>query len=719
MIRKILACFAYSLLFTFFCSAQELNNEEIWYQGSFLEESVPGFNFLDDGVHYTELRSGKIKQLNFLRPGEKEEVIFNGNDWKDKIQGSISSYSFSPDERYVLIFSDKEAIYRWSFRSKVYLYDRKAKDLLEISENKIQLAHFSPDATKLAYVYENDLYIYNIGTKKEVRVSSDGKINHIINGHADWVYEEEFSITRMYDWSENGRYLAYVQFDESEVPEFYMRYYTGDLYPDDYHFKYPKVGENNAKVKVKVFDTSNEETKEVNDIEFQHYIPRIEWIPGGNSLCITDINRHQNHIRLNKYDAGSGQTLTILEEKSPYYLDITDDLSFSSDGMSFFWTSPKSGFYHIYHYSIDGNLINQITSGDWPVTRFYGYDEKDNELFYQAAKRSPMQREIYRYDLSDNKSHEISNKEGYHTATFNSTFEFFIDGYSRLNHPTNYSIVNRKGKLLNEMEDNQSIKELQSKHKVESVDLIKVPNEKGDSLNAYIIQPSDFEEGKEYPMLMFVYGGPGSQQVLDKMPRYYWWFQMLSKKGYYVACVDNRGTGARGEEFQKSTYLQLGKQETEDQIAAASYFGNWSSVDKDRIGIFGWSYGGYVSTLCILKGSDVFNAAVAVAPVTNWKWYDSIYTERFMRTEKENEDGYKNNSPVNFAHLLEGDYLIVHGTGDDNVHPQHSFEMVNELIKHNKRFDMAFYPNKNHGIYGSFTRWHLFDHISSFIEEKL
>lgn len=698
-------------------SAQLINNKSIWYDEIFTQKSVPGFNFMNDGIHYTQIENGSIQKLNFIKD-KKPKTLLKSERFNQISEHALNGYQFSEDEDILILESQKEKIYRHSYKAIYHLYELEKDEIQIISELPIQEVELNSDASHLSYVRENNLYHFDLQTGETHQITQDGKRNAILNGHADWVYEEEFKITKAHKWSADGRYLAFVKFDESEVPVFRMYYYNDDLYPEDYSFKYPKVGENNSSWTLHLYDRLTKKVEEITPKESKHYIPRLNWTPQ-NELCITQMNRHQNHLSLDLYNPNSNQWRTLYQEKHSEYIEIKDVLHFLRDGSGFIWMSPKSGFQHLYLMNMDGSENRALTSGNFPVTKFYGYDENKQTVYFQAASVRPEQREIFAHDLKNTQTSKISRGEGYHTASFNRNYTYYIDHFSRLNSPTRHAIYTTGGILIKELENNTEIKNLKDALNVSPVSFMKLKSAGKDSLNGYILKPKSFDPSKSYPLFMYVYGGPGSQQVIDKMSGFYWWFQMLTEKGYVVACFDNRGTGARGDKFQKQTYMQLGNLETEDQIALAKQLGALKYIDETRIGIFGWSYGGYLSSSCILKGAEIFKMAIAVAPVTNWKWYDTIYTERYMRTRKENQKGYEENSPVNFAEQLKGKYLIVHGGGDDNVHPQHTHEMVRALIENNKHFDMLYYPNKNHGINGGFTRWHLFDEITEFIKENL
>ena len=704
-------------------SQSTITIDEIWKDYKYIPNRVPGFNFMKDGRHYTRLENNTIVKYD-LTTGEKVEDLVSGDnmDKTSGFSGKIGSYEFNEDESLIVIKSESEPIYRRSSKAYFHIYNRKENSLQAVNEDdKISYATLSPDANKIAYVWKNDIYYMNIEDGITLPVTSDGKMNHIINGSADWVYEEEFSFAKAFFWGPDSKQIAYQKFDETEVPEFTLTNYRNKLYPEYVTFKYPKVGEKNAIVSAHIYHLDNEKTINVsiNDSK-EFYLPRLHWTQDNNKLFIYKMNRHQNQLDILAADSKTGDVDVILTEKNEYYIDITDDIRFLKNGKEFIWSSEKSGFNHLYLHKINGEEIRPLTQGDFDVTSFYGYDEESKSLYYQAAENSPLERQIYKVNIKGNKKKTIASSKGTNDAQFSSTFEYYINTYSNINTPATYTVFNNKHKMVRAIEDNNSLQKIQNEEKVETMEFFDFTTSEGTSLNGWMLKPANFDENGQYPVFMYLYGGPGSQQVTDSWKgQNYWWFQMLAQQGYVVACVDNRGTGGRGEKFKKMTYLQLGHYETIDQIESAKYLGALKYIDKSRIGIFGWSYGGYMSSLCLLKGNDVFKSAIAVAPVTNWRWYDSVYTERYMRTEKENPDGNAKNSPVNFAYKLKGNYLLIHGMGDDNVHIQNSVEMANALIAANKQFDTYYYPNRHHGISGGGARLHLYNKMTNFLMEKL
>lgn len=703
-------------------SQRQITIDDIWTNGTFRTKGVPGFRFMNDGRHYTTLKDNYILKYD-LTSGNLTDTLLDVNLLN--LPGDvkrIDDYTFSDDESQLLLTEGSEAIYRHSTKEWTYIYNTTSHALNALNEAGKQMhATFSPDGKKVGFVMDNDVYFKDLASGKTTRVTMDGKWNQIINGSCDWVYEEEFSFTKAFAWSPDNRYIAYYRFDESAVKEFSMTNYTGELYPENVTFKYPKVGMENSKVSIHIFDTKTKKKVDVDRTsDPDGYIPRIKWTNDPSKLCVFWMNRHQNHLELLLTNSASGKTTKLLQEENKYYIDIHDNLTFLPDDQGFIWTSEQDGFNHIYQYDMRGALRKQITAGNWEVTSFYGVDEKNKKIYYQAASVSPMEREVFSIGLDGENKKHLPAEKGMNTAQFSTTFDLFVMNHSTINAAPTYTVYDRNGKVVRVLENNEGVKKQQAEAGAQPVEFFNFTTSEGVDLNGYMIKPSNFDPAKKYPVFMTLYGGPGSQEVLDGwMGADYWWYQSLAQQGYIIACVDNRGTGGRGEEFKKMTYLQLGHYETIDQIEAAKYLGRLPYADSSRIGIFGWSYGGYMSSLCLLKGNDVFNSAIAVAPVTNWKWYDSIYTERYMRDTKENSKGYEDNSPINFVDRLTGNYLLVHGNSDDNVHFQNSAEMSAALIKANKQYDTYYYPNRNHGIYGDNARRHLYVKMTDFLNKNL
>ena len=733
MFTRYLRPFLYALLSFLslhpLLAQKQITLEDIWQRSTFNTKGVPGFNFQNDGVHYTRLEGTNIIQYD-LRTGDQSGVIFDAtafttdsSGWK----GDFDGYSFSSDESKILLTSETVPIYRWSAESAYAVVDRETKKITMLFQGaKQRCAAFSPDASKVAFVSNNDLYYKDLISGNTTRITTDGKHNEIINGTSDWVYEEEFKLVRAFEWSPDGNSLAFIRFDESEVPEMTMEMFRGASYPENVTFKYPKVGEKNAVTTAHIFNLASGTTLPViipdrlaSNGRFDDYLPRLKWTPAGK-LCLTWMNRHQNTERLWLAAPTTGDCTLLLEENNQYYIDL-QDITFLSDGSGCIIQSEENGFNHLYKYDMKGRQIAALTNGNWDVTNFYGVDEKNGLVYFQAATENPMQREVYSTTLNGKKEQKISSMKGTNNAQFSSTFDYFVNTFSTLNTPPQFTVFSRKGKQVRVLEQNNLVRGQLAEYGNIPAEFFQFKTSEAVALNGWMIKPTAPEyKNQKLPVLMFVYGGPGSQQVTDAWKgANYWWFEMLAQQGYVVACVDNRGTGARGETFKKMTYKQLGHYEVIDQIETAKYLRTLPFVDTAKIGIFGWSYGGYMASNCILKGKEFFKAAIAVAPVTNWKWYDSVYTERYMQTHAENETGYEDNSPVNFTNQLEGSYLLVHGLADDNVHFQHTAEMAKELIANNKQFDSMVYPNRNHGITGDNARLHLYTLMTTFLKEKL
>ena len=637
-----------------------------------------------------------------------------------QLQG-IDSYSFSANEKNILIANNTESIFRHSFVADYYLYNIDTKELTQLFDYKIQEPTFSPDGTQIAFAKENNLFIYNLASKITKQITTDGKKNQVINGITDWVYEEEFAFVRAFDWNASGDQLAYIKFDESAVPEFSMSIFENELYPKVTTFKYPKAGEKNAVVSLQMYDVKANATKTINLGDYNDfYIPRLKWTNDANLLSVQVLNRHQDNLDLIFVNATSGASKIVLNEKDKAYIDITDNLTFLKDN-SFIWTSEKDGFNHIYWYDKTGKLKNQVTKGKWEVTAYYGFDEKTTQVFYQSTEKGSINRAVYKISLNGKNKVALSENTGTNSATFSPNFQYFINSFSSASQPASYTLNEAKaGKELQSIVNNDGLSAKLKTYDLPSKEFFVLKTAKGNELNAWMIKPKNFDANKKYPVFMYQYSGPGSQQVNNEWNSADdYWFMMLSQQGYIVACVDGRGTGFKGADFKKVTQKQLGKYEVEDQIDAAKVFGNYPYVDASRIGIFGWSYGGFMASNCLFKGNEVFKMAIAVAPVTNWRFYDSIYTERYMQTPQENASGYDENSPINHVEKLKGNFLLIHGSADDNVHLQNSMQMMEALIQANKQFDSQIYPDKNHGIYGGKTRIQLYNKMTNFIKNNL
>ena len=717
--------FLFSCLFLFTATSQtdSFSLNQIW-DGSFRTQGLTALHSMKNGQQYSVLNfdrstgSTSIDLYDYIT-FSKVKVIATSKTME--AIPYFTNYTFSANESKLILETNTESIFRYSVLGNYYVYDIYLEKLDLISEHKIQEPTFSPDGTKVAYGLNNNLYVKDLISGDTKQITFDGEKNRIINGITDWVYEEEFAFVRAFEWNASSDRIAFIRFDETEVPEFSMDVYGTDLYQTQNVFKYPKAGEKNAIVSLHFYDLNTDKTATVslsttyNDF----YIPRIKWTNDANVLSAQYMNRHQNKLDLWLINPEKGDANLVLSETDDAYVDVTDNLTFLEDN-SFLWTSERDGFNHLYHYSKTGQLKKQITKGAWEVTAYYGYNESENAIYYQSVENGSINRDVYSVRLNGKRKMRLSSQVGTNDASFSADFTYFIKTFSSANIPTKYTLHDSKtGRLVRNIKDNSALKNTLSYYKYSNKEFSTL-NVNGNDLNMWMLKPSDFDATKTYPLLMFQYSGPGSQRVVNKWnsSRDYW-HQYLAQQGYIVVCVDGRGTGFKGSDFKKVTYLNLVKYETEDQIQAAKQIGSLPYIDASRIGIWGWSFGGHMSTNCLLKGNDVFKMAIAVAPVTSWRFYDTIYTERFMRTPQENPGGYDDNSPFNYPELLKGDYLLIHGSGDDNVHVQHTMRMVEALIQANKQFEWSIYPDKNHGIYGGNTTMHLYTKMTNFLHQKL
>ncbi|MCD6544312.1 MAG: S9 family peptidase [Flavobacteriaceae bacterium] len=719
------------LLFLFFliststyAQKQKITLEDIWIKYSFSTERLESFHSMKKGEYYTVLNNFKegtwLDKYSYATL-KKVETIVSGND----LIGIkyFDDYTFNEEETKIIIGNKIERIFRHSRIGDYYVYDISVKKLIKIADHKIMEPTFSPDGNKVAFAYQSNLFIKDLKTDKTIQITFDGEKNKIINGITDWVYEEEFAFVRAFQWNGNSDKIAFIRFDESEVPEFVMDIYGKELYPKQQVFKYPKAGEKNSKVDLYIFDLKSQKSTNVNLGKYkQYYMPRIQWTNENNTLAVTTLNRHQNNLNFIFIDGKTLKSRLVLNETDKAFVDIEmkDEITFLDNG-DFIWTSEKDGFNHIYLYNKNGKLIRQITKGNWEVTGYYGFDQESNKIFYQSTEEGSVNRSIYSIDISGTNKQKISKNIGNNNAAFSNSFNFFINTYSSITTPPVYTLTDAKtGKEIQEIKNNNHLSQKLTSYNIAKKQITTIKTKNGE-FNMWIVKPNNFDPNKEYPLLMYQYSGPGSQSVKNTWNNSKdYWNYMLADKGYIVACVDGRGTGYKGRDFKKITYKELGKYEIEDQIEAAKELGKRKYIDAKRIGIWGWSYGGYMSSLAITKGADVFKMAIAVAPVTSWRFYDTVYTERYMQTPQENPSGYDDNSPLNFANLLKGDYLLIHGTGDDNVHVQNSMRMANALIEANKQFDFFIYPDRTHGIYsGKNTRLHLYNKMTDFIDSSL
>jgi len=717
------------LLYPFIVNGQkQITLEDIYKKGTFRAETVQGFNSMKDGKYYVETIAQGIIKKSF-ETGETVDTIIKSNDVKNEkgINLGLNDIAWSNDEKKILVFKDREFIYRRSSKAIAYAYDIITKKTVLVDADKILHATISPDGKQVAFVKNNNLFVKNMNANKTTQITNDGKWNYIINGNCDWVYEEEFGFSKAFEWSKNSSYIAFYRFDESKVKSYTFTQYDS-LYPTQYTYKYPKPGEPNSAIDIVIYNTTTGKKATV-DIgkEKDIYIPRIKWIASTNKLCVYWLNRLQNNLKLLQADAVTGYTTTFYEEKNDKYISINDDIYFFEDGNRFLLTSEKNGFNDLYLGDMKSKTEKQLINENFEIADLYGVDEKNNRIFYSSA-HDYKNRELMMYDLANEKKIGLTANVGTHRISFNSDYSYFLDNFSNSNTPTISTLLNTnalldpsenkdyEGKIL---VDNAKLKQKLQEYNLSTPTFQMIKNAAGVELCSWMLKPKNFDSTKKYPVLFCNYGGPGSQQVANRWGAISIWHHYLTQQGYIVVCVDNTGTGFRGEALKKKTYLQLGKYEIEDQIDAAKYLATLSYVDAKRIGHWGWSFGGFMSSLAISKGADIFKTAVAVAPVTSWRYYDNIYTERFMRTPQENKKGYDENAPLNYVDKIKGKFLIIHGTADDNVHFQNSVMMIDEMIKKNIDFESGYYPNKNHSISGGNTSFHIYNKMTKFILQNL
>ena len=705
---------------------KSISLEDIWQNRTFAYKEIKSIRSMQDGEHYTVLTRIGVEQYAY-KTGEKvkDVCLFNAPSMGNKAKPlpPIESYVFDNNEQQLLLESGFEPIYRHSGVSDYYVYSIQNKTFRKISQNgKQRLTTFSPDGKYVAFVRDNNLYTLELSTMNETQITTDGMLNKIINGTTDWVYEEEFAITKGFYWSPDSKKIAYYRFDESRVKEYSMQMW-GDLYPKDNTFKYPKAGEDNSVVDIYIYDLDSGKNLKLNTgSERDQYLPRMQWTCDANTLAYMRMNRLQNDMELFLANATTGEIKLLYKETDKAYIEVPDTWVFLNDGKNFLITSEKDGYRHIYLYDMQGNEVRQLTQGDFEVVKVCGIDEKSGKLYFTAHQSAPINTDLFVVDYKSKKNtlQRLGDKLGTYDADFSKGCKYYIQIFSDANSAPVYTLHDKKGKLLKVLEDNANLQAKMQEYGTCRKTFGTFTTSIGTELNYYIILPANFDSTKRYPLFFYVYGGPGNQQVTNKYGYSdYYWFHMLSQQGYAVVCFDGRGTGGRGADFKKQTYRNLGHMECEDAIEAARYFGAKSWIDETRIGIFGWSFGGYLSSLSILKGNDVFSAAIAVAPVITWRYYDNIYTERFLQRPQDNPSGYDENSPLYFADRLKGKYLLVHGSGDDNVHVQNSMDMLTALEQSGKQFEFRIYPNKNHSIYGGNTRLNLYQLMTDFLHRNL
>ncbi len=723
ILNTLLIVLALSFYSGVYAQDKEITLESIYLKPEFVPKGAGEFNSLKDGNFYSSIDDDLNINVYDYETGSLKTTLMIGADFKSAINNEkivIRDYKFSGDETKILISTDIQRIYRTSFVANFYVWDVSNKEAVKITKgNKAQLAEFSPDGKMVLYVSNNNIFLYNLSNNANKQITNDGKKSFIINGASDWVYEEELGLSKAFCWSTDSKKIAFMKFDESKVKEMNLTVY-GELYPAEATYKYPKAGEDNSIVTVWVYNVSASKTTKVDVGEnTNQYIARIKFTIDANTLSVFRLNRLQNKLDILFADATTGKSKVVFTEENKYYISESYELTFLKDG-SFLRVSDRDGYAHIYLHDKDGKINNQVTSGKYEISELKGVDEENGTVYYTAFSPDGINKDVFIINLDGGNKKQISYKDGFNNATFSSGFKYYVSSYSDANTPGYYELHRKDGTLVKVLKDNKELIEKMKDYNFISKDFFKFNTSDGVELNGWIMKPGSFDANKKYPVLMYVYGGPGSQSVTNTFGYFdYVWYQMLCQKGYIIACVDGRGTGARGSEFEKQVYGKMGKLELNDQIEGVKYLVSLPYIDKDRIGIWGWSFGGYMSALCITAGADYFKTAVVVAPVTNFRYYDNIYTERYLGLPKDNASGYDDNSPITYADKLKGNLLVVHGSIDDNVHYQNTMDFVNSLIKANKQFEMQIYPNRNHNISGGNTRYHLFKRITEYILRNL
>ena len=703
--------------------------------GKFRAEGIQGVIPMADGEHYTQMNAEGTQIIKYsFRTGQQVEVVFDVAKARECTFKRFDGYTFSPDGSKILIRTETQPIYRHSYKAVHYLYTIKRNIVEKLSEGGPQQSPvLSPDGNMVAFVRDNNIFLVKmLYGNSESQVTEDGKFNHVLNGIPDWVYEEEFSFATALEFSPDNTMLAFIRFDESEVASFTFPIFAGqaphysalETYPGAYTYKYPKAGEANSKVSVHTFDIKSKVTRKMKlPLDPDGYIPRIRFTQDAAKLAIMTLNRNQNRFDLYFADPRSTLCKLVLRDESPYYINesVFDNIMFYPQNFSFI--SEKDGYSHLYWYSMGGNLVKQVTKGKFEVKRFIGWDAATNTFYFESNEESPLRTAVYKTDKKGGRI-KLSEKAGTNSAIFSSNLKYFMNTYSNLQTPAVITLNDNTGKVLKTLVTNQKLKETLAQYQLPKKEFFTFRTSQGTELNGWMIKPADFNESKKYPVLLYQYSGPGSQEVVDK-----WgiggdrggigWDAYMASKGYVIVCVDGRGTGGRGAEFAKCTYLNLGVKEAQDQVETAKHMAAQPYVDKSRIGIWGWSFGGYMTIMSMSEGTPIFKAGAAVAAVTDWRFYDTVYVERFMRTPQQNAEGYKAGSAFTRAANLNGRLLLVHGMADDNVHFQNCAEYSECLVQADKQFDMQVYTNRNHGIYGGNTRYHLFTRLTEFFLNNL
>lgn len=696
--------------------------------GKYTPENIRGIVPMIDGEHYTQMNAKGTQIIKYsFKTGKEVAIILDVTKTRENQIKSFSSYTFSPDGSKILIATERKPIYRHSYTAVHYIYHIERNVLEPLSDGGAQQAPvFSPDGHMVAFVRDYNIFLVKLlYGNSESQITTDGKFNKVLNGIPDWVYEEEFSFNRALEFSADSKMIAYIKFNESKVKSYSLPMYAGEAphykeyetYPGEYKYKYPKTGEENSTVEVYSFDIKSMATRKLDiPLDADGYIPRIRFTKDPAKLAVFTMNRHQSKLDIYFTNPRSGLSKLALRDESDYYIDdrAIDNVVFYDNNFSFL--SEKSGYSHLYWYNMNGNLVKQVTNGEYEVSKFLGWNAKENTFYFESNEGNPTESAIYKIDAK-NKKHLLTPKKGINSAIFSDNMKYFLNKYNSFSEPLQITLNENTGKTLLTLVDNANLKKELATLNLPKKEMFTFTTTNGDELNGWMMKPANFNTSNKYPVLLYQYSGPGSQQVLNK-----WgisWETYMATQGYVVVCVDGRGTGGRGEAFKKSTYKYLGVKEADDQVETAKYLAKQNFIDASRIGIWGWSFGGYTTIMSMSQGTPIFKAGIAVAPVTDWRYYDTIYGERFMRTPNENFDGYQATSAFTRAHQLSGKLLIVHGMNDDNVHYQNVAEYSEKLVQLNKPFDMHVYTNRNHSIYGGNTRLHLYTKLTQYLKDFL
>ncbi len=731
--KKLFVLF-YALMCLVSLQAQKVTLQDV-ANGTYRAQSIQGLKPMLDGEHYTQISKDHKRIVKYsFKTGKEVATIFDVATARNHKLKSFDDYIMSPDESLILIQTETKPIYRRSFTAVYYIYNVRNRTLEPLSNNgPQQVPLFSPDSHQIAFVRNNNIYLIKLlFGNSESQVTKDGEYNKVLNGIPDWVYEEEFSYNRAFDFSADSKMIAYVRFDESQVPMYSFPWYKGmapekteyTTYPGSYDYKYPKAGVVNSKVSVHSFDIKSRVTRKMElPVDSDGYVPRIKFTDDPEKLAIMTLNRHQNRFDLYMANPRSAICKVAIRDEAEQYIkeQAYSDITFYPEHIVMM--SERDGYNHLYLYTIGGNLVKQITKGEFEVKDFLGWDQKANVFYYTSNEGSPLRTAVYKIDGKGKKT-KLSTRTGTNSALFSKNLNYYINTYSSAQTPTLITLNNNKGQEMATLLDNKELKNKTAQLNMPTKEFFSFKTSEGVELNGWMMKPANFNPSKKYPVIMHQYSGPGSQQVLDK-----WGIgsfgdggmfeAVMCDKGYIMVCVDGRGTGGRGAAFEKCTYLSIGVKEATDQAEAAKYLSTLPYVDGSRIGIWGWSYGGYNTLMSMSEGSGAFKAGVAIAAPTDWRFYDSVYTERFMRTPKENGDGYQASSAISRASKLKGKLLLIHGSADDNVHLQNFMEYSEALVQANIQFDTQIYTNRNHSIFGGNTRNHLMNRVANFFLQNL